>query len=65
MKYSDQFAGWLVEEGYTHCFYVAGGNIMHILNSVRTRMTCVPFVHEVGAGIANHVTAPRAGHSRW
>ena len=52
MKYSDQFADWLVEEGYTHCFYVAGGNIMHILNSVRTRMTCVPFVHEVGAGIA-------------
>jgi acetolactate synthase-1/2/3 large subunit len=52
MKYSDQFADWLVEDGYTHCFYVAGGNIMHILNSVRTRMTCVPFVHEVGAGIA-------------
>ena len=52
MKYSDQFADWLVEEGYTHCFYVAGGNIMHILNSVRTRMTCVPFVHEVSAGIA-------------
>jgi acetolactate synthase-1/2/3 large subunit len=52
MKYSDQFADWLVEEGYTHCFYVAGGNIMHILNSVRTRMTCVPFVHEVAAGMA-------------
>ena len=52
MKYSDQFADWLVDDGYTHCFYVAGGNIMHILNSVRTRMTCVPFVHEVGAGIA-------------
>ena len=52
MKYSDQFSDWLVDEGYTHCFFVAGGNIMHILNSVRTRMTCVPFVHEVGAGIA-------------
>jgi len=52
MKYSDQFVDWLCEEGYTHCFYVAGGNIMHILNSVRTRMVCVPFVHEVGAGIA-------------
>lgn len=52
MKYSDQLVDWLVEDGYTHCFYVAGGNIMHILNSVRTRMTCVPFVHEVAAGIA-------------
>lgn len=52
MKYSDQFVEWLCDEGYTHCFYVAGGNIMHLLNSVRTRMVCIPFVHEVGAGIA-------------
>jgi acetolactate synthase-1/2/3 large subunit len=52
MKYSDQFADWLVAEGYTHCFFVAGGNIMHLLDSVRTRMTCVPFVHEVAATIA-------------
>jgi acetolactate synthase-1/2/3 large subunit len=51
-KYSDQFVDWLIEEGYTHCFFVAGGNIMHILDSVRSRMTCVPFVHEVGAAIA-------------
>ena len=61
MKYSDQVVDWLVEEGYTHCFYVAGGNIMHILNSVRTRMTCVPTVHEVAAGIATeyfNVTSP-------
>lgn len=52
MKYSDQFVDWLVEEGYTHCFFVAGGNIMHLLDSVRTRMVCVPFVHEVAATIA-------------
>jgi acetolactate synthase-1/2/3 large subunit len=51
-KYAEQVTDWLVELGYTHCFFVAGGNIMHILNSVRTRMKCVPFVHEVGAGIA-------------
>ncbi|MHA7659468.1 thiamine pyrophosphate-binding protein, partial [Mycobacterium sp. ML2] len=43
---------WLVGAGYTHCFFVAGGNIMHLLDSVRTRMVCVPFVHEVGAAIA-------------
>ena len=51
-KYSDQLVDWLIGAGYTHCFFVAGGNIMHLLNSVRTRMVYVPFVHEVGAAIA-------------
>jgi acetolactate synthase-1/2/3 large subunit len=51
-KYGDQLVDWLVRAGYTHCFFVAGGNIMHLLDSVRTRMACVPFVHEVGAAIA-------------
>lgn len=51
-KYSDQLADWLVGAGYTHCFFVAGGNIMHLLDSFRTRMVCVPFVHEVGVSIA-------------
>lgn len=45
-------ADWLKELGYTHCFFVAGGNIMHILASVSSRFTCVPVVHEVAAGIA-------------
>jgi acetolactate synthase-1/2/3 large subunit len=52
MKYSDQLADWLVTLGYTHCFYVAGGNIMHLLESCSRRMTCIPVVHEVAAGIA-------------
>ncbi len=52
MKYSDQIVQWLKCEGYTHCFFVAGGNIMHLLNSVRSEMACLPFVHEVGAAIA-------------
>jgi acetolactate synthase-1/2/3 large subunit len=43
---------WLVEEDYTHCFFVAGGNIMHLLNSARNRFECVPVVHEVAAAIA-------------
>ncbi len=51
-KYGDQLVDWLLGAGYTHCFFVAGGNIMHLLDSVRTRMVCVPFVHEVGAAIA-------------
>jgi acetolactate synthase-1/2/3 large subunit len=49
--YSDQICDWLAEEGFTHCFFVAGGNIMHFLNSARTRFICVPVVHEVTAAI--------------
>jgi len=52
-KYSDTFMDWLVESGYTHCFYVAGGNVMHLLESASTRFKCIPFVHEVGACIAS------------
>ena len=52
MKYSDLVVEWLEAEGYTHCFFVAGGNIMHLLDGVRRRLTCIPFVHEVAAGIA-------------
>ena len=52
MKYSDLLADWLVSLGYTHCFFVAGGNIMHLLESCSKKLTCVPVVHEVAAGIA-------------
>ncbi|MEI8080508.1 MAG: thiamine pyrophosphate-binding protein [Actinomycetes bacterium] len=61
-KYAEQFVDWLGELGYTHCFFLAGGNIMHLLDAVRTRMTCIPVVHEVAAGIAaeyfNEVCGP-------
>lgn len=52
MRYSGLLADWLQEAGYTHCFFVAGGNIMHLLASVSERFTCIPVVHEVTAGIA-------------
>lgn len=51
-KYSDVLASWLAEFNYTHCFFVAGGNIMHLLESCSHTVTCVPVVHEVAAGIA-------------
>jgi acetolactate synthase-1/2/3 large subunit len=51
-NYSEQVCDWLIEEGYTHCFFVAGGNIMHLLNSARSKFKCIPVVHEVTAGIA-------------
>lgn len=51
-NYADLFCDELVKQGYTHCFYLAGGNIMHLLNSVSSRFVCIPVVHEVTAGIA-------------
>ena len=52
MKYSDVFMDWLKEEGYTHCFFVGGGNVMHLLESASKRFACIPVVHEVAGGIA-------------
>lgn len=52
MKYSDQLAEWLVQLGYTQCFFVGGGNIMHLIESLSQRMTCSAVIHEVAAGIA-------------
>ncbi len=51
-KYSDQIAVWLKNLGYTHCFFLSGGNIMHAQESFRTQFKCIPVVHEVAAGIA-------------
>jgi|ETNmetMinimDraft_2_1059921.scaffolds.fasta_scaffold10604_2 acetolactate synthase-1/2/3 large subunit len=51
-KYAEVVMGWLNDLGYTHCFCVAGGNIMHLLDGARKTMTCIPTVHEVAAGIA-------------
>jgi len=52
MKYSDLLVDWLADLGYTHCFFLAGGNIMHLLESCSRKFTCIPVVHEVAAGIA-------------
>lgn len=62
MKYSDQIAAWLKAAGYTHYFYVGGGNIMHLTESLDRYLTGVPVIHEVAAGIAaeyfNEIAAP-------
>ncbi len=52
MKYSDLIADWLVDLGYTHCFSVGGGNIMHLTESLSRKMKMVAVVNEVAAGIA-------------
>ena len=64
MKYAELVADWLVAEGYTHCYFVAGGNIMHLLDGCRSRFTCVPVVHEVAAGIAVEYFNESGGEGR-
>lgn len=62
MKYSDQIGAWLRAAGYTHYFYVGGGNIMHLTESLDRYLTGIPVIHEVAAGIAteyfNVIAAP-------
>jgi len=62
MKYSDQISEWLRDLGYTHYFYVGGGNIMHLTESFSRHLIGVPVVHEVAAGIAaeyfNEISEP-------
>jgi acetolactate synthase-1/2/3 large subunit len=64
MKYSDQIAEWLVKLGYTHCFFVGGGNIMHLIESFNRRLTCVPVIHEVAAGIATEYFNEASDHGK-
>lgn len=53
MRYAEYLLGKLAtEEKYTHCYFVAGGNIMHLLDSARNKFRCIPVVNEVAAGIA-------------
>ena len=52
MTHADQIIQWLEDLGYSHCFFVSGGNSMHLLNAARQKMTCIPVVHEVSGGIA-------------
>lgn len=64
MKYSELLADWLVDLGYTHCFFVAGGGIMHLLDGFRSRFECIPVVHENTAGICAEHFNQCAGDKR-
>jgi acetolactate synthase-1/2/3 large subunit len=53
MKYAEYLVKKLAEEErYTHCYFVAGGNTMHLLDAARKVFKCIPVVNEVAAGIA-------------
>jgi acetolactate synthase-1/2/3 large subunit len=62
MKFSDQIGEWLRDLGYTHYFYVGGGNIMHLTESLSRYLIGVPVIHEVAAGIGaeyfNEISQP-------
>ena len=53
MKYAEYLLSRLAsEENFTHCYFVAGGNTMHLLDAARKVFKCIPVVNEVAAGIA-------------
>jgi acetolactate synthase-1/2/3 large subunit len=53
MKYAEYLTRKLAEEeNYTHCYFVAGGNTMHLLDAARKVFKCIPVINEVAAGIA-------------
>ena len=52
VKYSDYFMETLTSLGYRKCFYLGGGNSMHLLESASRYFDCIPVVHEVTAAIA-------------
>jgi acetolactate synthase-1/2/3 large subunit len=64
IKYSDQVGMWLKELGYTHYFYVGGGNIMHLTESLSRYLSGIPVVHEVAAGIAAEYFNEMSGQSK-
>lgn len=52
IKYSDYFMEALKGAGYTTCFFLGGGNSMHLLESASKKFKCIPVVHEVTASIS-------------
>ncbi|MGP6189511.1 MAG: thiamine pyrophosphate-binding protein [Vulcanimicrobiaceae bacterium] len=62
--YGDQLMSWLQDLGYTHCFFVAGAEIVHLLDGARSRFHCVPFVQEVAGAIAAEYFNAAEGRGR-
>lgn len=50
-RYADQFMSWLKKLGFTHCFFLAGGGSMHLVDAASKNFQCIPVVHEVSAVI--------------
>lgn len=52
VRFADELMAQLERLGYSHCFFLAGGNSMHLLEAASRTFECVPFTHEVSAVIA-------------
>jgi acetolactate synthase-1/2/3 large subunit len=63
-RYADRLMSWLRELGYTHCFFVAGAETVHLLDGARGRFHCVPFVAEVAAATAAEYFNAAEGRGR-
>ena len=63
-NFSTQVCDLLVENGYTHCFFLAGGNSMHLLNAARQKFKCIPVIHEVSAVIMAEYFNESLGNSK-
>ena len=64
MKYSDQMAEWLKDLGYDTFYFVGGGNIMHLTESLDRHLNAIPVIHEVAAVIAAEYHNHLAGSAR-
>jgi acetolactate synthase I/II/III large subunit len=66
MKYSDYFCLSLKNLGYTHCFALQGGAIMHLINSANKYFKLKSFLHEHSATIAaDYFNSSSANEKAW
>ena len=66
MKYSDFFCLSLKNLGYTHCFALQGGPIMHLINSANKYFKLTSFLHENSAAIAaDYFNASNTNQKAW
>jgi len=66
MKYSDYFCLSLKNLGYTNCFALQGGPIMHLINSANKYFKLTSFLHENSAVIAaDYFNASNTNQKAW
>lgn len=66
MKYSDYFCATLKNLGYTHCFALQGGAIMHLINSANKYFKLKSFLHEHSATIAaDYFNSANSNQKAW
>ncbi len=51
--FSDSLFTYMQSLGFSTCFFLAGGNSMHLLESASKHFRCIPTSHEVSAVIAS------------